>query len=49
VISQRALSAIESRVEARLIGELTLKGFHRPMPAYEIVRWLDPGESEKSA
>jgi len=42
VISQRALSAIESRVEARLIGELTLKGFHRPMPAYEIVRWLDP-------
>jgi adenylate cyclase len=49
VISQRALSAIESRVEARLIGELTLKGFHRPMPAYEIVRWLDPAESEKSA
>jgi adenylate cyclase len=42
VISQRALSAIESRVEARLIGELTLKGFHRPVPAYEIVRWLDP-------
>ena len=42
VISQRALSALESRVEARLIGELTLKGFHRPVPAYEIVRWLDP-------
>jgi class 3 adenylate cyclase/CheY-like chemotaxis protein len=43
VISQRALSAIESSVEARSVGELTLKGFGRPVPAYEIVRWL--GES----
>jgi class 3 adenylate cyclase len=43
VISRRALSAIESRVEARMIGELTLKGFGRPVPAYEIVRWLEAG------
>jgi adenylate cyclase len=41
VISKRALSAIESCVEARLIGELNLKGFNRPVPGYEIARWLD--------
>jgi adenylate cyclase len=40
MISRRALSAIESRVEARPIGELALKGFGRSVPAYEIVRWL---------
>jgi adenylate cyclase len=39
VISQRAFSAVESAVEAVLIGELTLKGFNRPMPAYDILRW----------
>ena len=27
-------------VESVPVGELTLKGFRRPMPAYEIVRWL---------
>jgi adenylate cyclase len=38
--SQRALTPIESQVEARPLGELTLKGFHRPMAAFDITRWL---------
>jgi class 3 adenylate cyclase len=39
VISQRAFSSVEDSVEAVPIGELTLKGFNRPMPAYDVLRW----------
>jgi class 3 adenylate cyclase len=38
--SQRAYTPIESLVEVQPLGELTLKGFHRPMTAFDIVRWL---------
>ncbi|MGO4831555.1 response regulator [Rhizobiaceae sp. 2RAB30] len=41
LVSQRVFGAIEPLVESVAIGELRLKGFQRPMPAYEIVRWLD--------
>jgi class 3 adenylate cyclase/CheY-like chemotaxis protein len=37
--SQRALAPVESQVEAKSLGELTLKGFHRPMAAFDITRW----------
>ncbi|MBY5391366.1 response regulator [Rhizobium leguminosarum] len=40
LVSQRVYGTIEPLVESVPVGELTLKGFHRPMPAYEIVRWL---------
>ena len=39
LISQRALSNVGERAETRLIGELALKGFHRPVPAYELIAW----------
>jgi adenylate cyclase len=39
VISQRAFGSIETSVEAALIGNLNLKGFNRPIAAYEILRW----------
>ena len=39
VISQRAFGSIETSVEAALLGELSLKGFNRPIAAYEILRW----------
>jgi class 3 adenylate cyclase len=39
VISQRAFGSIEASVEAAHIGNLTLKGFNRPIAAYEILRW----------
>ena len=38
--SQRAFIPIEPYVEARPLGELKLKGFHRPMAAFDIARWL---------
>ncbi|MGL4962827.1 MAG: response regulator [Inquilinus sp.] len=40
LVSQRVYGAVEPLVESAPVGELSLKGFHRPMPAYEIVRWL---------
>ncbi|RVC63489.1 adenylate/guanylate cyclase domain-containing response regulator [Mesorhizobium sp. M4B.F.Ca.ET.088.02.2.1] len=40
LVSQRVVGAVESLVESVPVGELTLKGFRRPMPAYEIVRWI---------
>ncbi|RWC55233.1 response regulator [Mesorhizobium sp.] len=42
LVSQRVVGAVESLVESVPVGELTLKGFRRPMPAYEIVRWIGP-------
>jgi adenylate cyclase len=41
VISQRAFGVVKRFVDAAPIGELNLKGFHRPMPAYEIIAWRE--------
>ncbi|MCI0600708.1 MAG: GAF domain-containing protein [Beijerinckiaceae bacterium] len=41
LISQRAFGLVEQFVDAAPIGALELKGFHRPMPAFEILAWLD--------
>jgi adenylate cyclase len=38
LVSQRLLSGVEDLVEAESAGELTLKGFHRPVAAYNILR-----------
>jgi class 3 adenylate cyclase len=38
LISQRALSAVEALVEAEPVGDLTLKGFVRPVPAWRVLR-----------
>jgi adenylate cyclase len=43
LISQKVLAAVEPLCEATPIGELALKGFHRPVPAYNIVRWREEG------
>ncbi len=39
LISQRVFGMIEDKLEAAPIGELTLKGFKRPMAAYAVARW----------
>ncbi|MEQ1956587.1 response regulator [Mesorhizobium sp. CN2-181] len=38
LVSQRVHGAVELQVESVSVGELALKGFRRPMLAYEIVR-----------
>ena len=37
LLSQRAFAAVEEVVEAELVGELTLKGFSRPVPAVDVL------------
>ena len=37
LVSQRVISAVELLVAANFVGDLNLKGFRRPMPAFEIV------------
>ena len=39
--TQRLVGAVEDLVEAESVGELTLKGFHRPVAAYNILRLKD--------
>ena len=36
LLSQRAYTLVENRVQADEVPELTLKGFSRPVPAYSI-------------
>ena len=36
LIARRVYSAVEELVDATSVGELTLKGFSRPLPAYEV-------------
>jgi class 3 adenylate cyclase len=38
LISRRALVAVESLVEVEPVGELSLKGFHRPVTAFNVLR-----------
>jgi class 3 adenylate cyclase/CheY-like chemotaxis protein len=39
LISQKIYGLVEPMIEAASVGDLTLKGFHRPMPTYEVLRW----------
>jgi hypothetical protein len=41
VISQRVFDNVKGYVEAPLLRELNLKGFSRPVPAYEVLSWRE--------
>lgn len=45
VVSQRAYGMVEEWAEANPISDLHLKGFARPVPAVEIIRWRDEASS----
>ena len=47
LVSERVLASVEAKIEATPLGELGLKGLHRPVLAYDVVRWRDP-EQEQS-
>jgi class 3 adenylate cyclase len=36
LVSQRVMGCIEDLVEAERVGDLALKGFHRPVPAFNV-------------
>jgi class 3 adenylate cyclase len=37
LVSQRVYGKVEERVEAEHVGEMTLKGFSKPVPAYNVL------------
>jgi class 3 adenylate cyclase len=41
LVSQRIRGAVEDLVEAKSVGELPLKGFHRPVAAFNVTRLKD--------
>ena len=43
LISQRIYAAVTDLVDAKEVGPLQLKGFHRPVVAYEIAHLKQPG------
>jgi len=45
LVSLRMLTSIENLVEAASVGELTLKGFHRPVPAFNVTALKADGSS----
>ena len=49
VVNQRAYGMVEQWVEAKQIEPLTLKGFHHPVAAVEIISWRDRIDSDASS
>jgi class 3 adenylate cyclase len=49
IISQRAFGAVEPHVDAAAVGELNLKGFAKPVAAYEIQSWREPSQAQTPA
>jgi adenylate cyclase len=41
LVSQRVAGSLEPRVEVVPLGSLDLRGFHHPVPAYNLLRLLD--------
>jgi class 3 adenylate cyclase/CheY-like chemotaxis protein len=41
LISQRVFAAVEKLVETVPVGDLSLKGFHKPVPTFNVVRLRD--------
>ncbi len=42
LVSQRVFGSLERQIEAVSVGNLDLRGFHNPVPTYNLVRWCGP-------
>jgi class 3 adenylate cyclase len=45
LISQRLLAGVENLIDSEPVGELTLKGFHRPVAAFRVLGLKDAAKS----
>jgi class 3 adenylate cyclase len=48
LIAPRVLAKIESHVDVEALGEFTLKGFHRPVPAYNVLAMRRDGSNQSA-
>ena len=46
LIATRILAKVEGHIEVEALGEFTLKGFHRPVPAYNVLALRQEGLNE---
>jgi adenylate cyclase len=46
LLSQRAYAAVEEQVKAEKVSDLTVKGFSKPVPAYEVVSIVEEKRSK---
>jgi len=46
VVSQRVLTEVEQSVDANALEPMELKGFKKPIPAYDILRWRGAAKNE---
>jgi class 3 adenylate cyclase/CheY-like chemotaxis protein len=44
LVSRKVMAAVEDLVETEPVGELSLKGFHRPVSAFNVLRLREPAE-----
>jgi class 3 adenylate cyclase/CheY-like chemotaxis protein len=49
VIPARVLASVEQSVKVKALGELTLKGFDKPLAAYNVLSWHNPPSNRKSS
>jgi len=49
VIPARVLASVEQSVKVKALGELTLKGFDKPLAAYNVLSWQNPPSNRKSS
>jgi hypothetical protein len=43
------LASIEQSVKVKALGELTLKGFDKPLAAYDVLSWHNQPSNRKSS
>ena len=49
VIPARVLASVDQSVNVETLGELTLKGFDKPLAAYDVLSWHDQPSDRKSS
>jgi class 3 adenylate cyclase len=49
VIPARVLASIDQSVKVKALGELTLKGFDKPLAAYDVLSWHNQPSNRKSS
>ena len=49
LLTQRVIASLQDKIEAAPVGNLTLKGFHKPVPAFELVSLHKSPEEQTDA
>jgi class 3 adenylate cyclase len=48
LVSHRVFTSVEGDTDAAFVGELSLKGFHKPVPSYEVMRLRESASTATS-